>query len=392
MGDMTWRRSNSAPMAGGMKAAPHVGVIEGSLGSPERYASLVAQLPEIQFDLVAPDWTLRQGPTYDALIVALRAADAEAAFQWLRALPSQTKAIVVLHDADVATTRKLIRDGVAADVLPTPVTPPAIASSLDRVFSAKAAAPRAEGGMIAVLKAGGGVGATALAAQASAMLARRGVSVCLADLDLQAGLAQAYLDVGDAISVVDVMSAGADLADAPFADALATHASGARLLVAPADITPLEALATPHMEALVAGLKHSYGLTIVDLPSVWCGWTSEVVRACDGVILVTHLTVPHMQQVKRQLKMLALYQFDRIPLTLVCNAVAPEAQVALPIKAAERALGRSFDLVIPADPKVMTAALNQGVELATVRRGTKLEKAIAKLADGLAATVAQKAS
>jgi pilus assembly protein CpaE len=37
-------------------------------------------------------------------------------------------------------------------------------------------------------------------------------------------------------------------------------------------------------------------------------------------------------------------------------------------------------MVLPADVRTMNAAINQGVELASVRRGTKLEKALAQLA------------
>ena len=73
-------------------------------------------------------------------------------------------------------------------------------------------------------------------------------------------------------------------------------------------------------------------------------------------------------------------------LTLVCNAVSQEQASTLPLKTAERALGRSFDVVVPEDRPLMCAAINQGVELAAVRRGSKVEKAIAELAALLAPT------
>jgi pilus assembly protein CpaE len=54
------------------------------------------------------------------------------------------------------------------------------------------------------------------------------------------------------------------------------------------------------------------------------------------------------------------------------------------LKSAERVLGRSFDAVIPEDRRVMSAAINEGQPIAAIRRGTKLEKAIAELADKVA--------
>jgi pilus assembly protein CpaE len=50
------------------------------------------------------------------------------------------------------------------------------------------------------------------------------------------------------------------------------------------------------------------------------------------------------------------------------------------VKAAEHALGRGFDVIVPEDRKLMFAAINQGVELSALRRGSKIEKAIGELA------------
>ena len=64
---------------------------------------------------------------------------------------------------------------------------------------------------------------------------------------------------------------------------------------------------------------------------------------------------------------------------MVCNALSSDQQQSVSLKAAERSLGRPFDVVLPSDIRTMNAAINQGVELSAVRRGTKLEKALAQL-------------
>ena len=74
-----------------------------------------------------------------------------------------------------------------------------------------------------------------------------------------------------------------------------------------------------------------------------------------------------------------------MPLTLVCNRVTPIRQSLLHRKAAEAALGRPFDIQLPDAEPVMVDAVNQGVALSAVRRGTKLEKAIGMLAETIAA-------
>ena len=75
-----------------------------------------------------------------------------------------------------------------------------------------------------------------------------------------------------------------------------------------------------------------------------------------------------------------------MPLTLVCNAVTAEQQNTLPVKNAEKAIGRAFDAVLPADSAVMGAATNEGLTVRAVRRGTKLEKALTQVAGALAAS------
>lgn len=359
-----------------------VGVYEGALVSSERVASLAALFPSIEFVPLDPRSPDTDRP-FDVLIIAFTAEKVSAATAWLKSLPPQTKVVVVLHEADVVTTRQLMREG-AADVLPAPVSEPSMALSLERIFSAPAAAadPGRSGEVVAILKAAGGVGATSLGVQAAAILAGRGAGqVCFADLDLQYGAAATYLDLPDAISVIDCLSAGSSLDETPFAEALASHRSGLRLLGAPTEIVSLDAIRASHIEALLRGLRRDVALTLIDLPQAWIAWTTEVLRHADRIVLVIQLTVPHIQMAKRQLRMLATQHLDGAPIVLVCNAVSREQQSSLSLKAAERALDRKFDVVVPLDVRTMSAAINQGVELATVRRGTGLEKAVIELAE-----------
>jgi pilus assembly protein CpaE len=308
--------------------------------------------------------------------------EVEAAIKLLKARTFAAKVLVALREADVTTTRRLIREG-AADVLPAPVSEAGLALSLERLLAAPAPATgpdRAAGRLVAVIKAGGGVGATALTVQSAALLAKGGAKVCVADLDLQFGSAAVYLDLPDAVTVTDCLSSGASLLDTPFATALATHRTGARLLAAPRDVVALETLGPHEAEALLTALRRDFPLTLIDLPAAWTVWTSHVLNVVDHIVLVTHLSVPHVQQAKRQLRALAAQGLEARPLTLVCNSLSPDQTQSVSVKAAERALGRDFDIVVPEDRRTMTAAINQGVELSAIRSGTKLEKAIGELA------------
>ncbi len=258
-----------------------------------------------------------------------------------------------------------------------------------------AAAAAKPGQVVALLKAGGGVGATSLGVQAAYRLAARagdGAHICFADLDLQFGTAALYLDLDEALGVTDCVAVGEFLEETQFATALAAHRSGVRLLAAPRDVTALDILTPRLVDALVGGLRRDFALTILDLPSAWTAWTNRALQLADRVVLVTQLSVAHVHLVRRQLNVLSLQKLDRLPLTMVCNAVNTEQQNLLSVKSAERAIGRPFDLQIPDDVRSMAAAANQGLPLSEIRTGAKLEKSVERLAELVAADALAAAS
>ncbi|HTX50998.1 MAG TPA: hypothetical protein VME40_16615 [Caulobacteraceae bacterium] len=378
--------------AGASARGPRVGVQDGAAGAPDRFASLSALFPHVNFTSVGAIWPESAASSLDILIAAVDAASAlevDNAVRRLRAKIGAARVVVVMANADVATTRRLIREG-AADVLPGPASEPAMAACLERLLVTldDGRSDQRSGQVVAFLKAGGGVGATALATQCAATLARRDAGqVCLADFDLQFGAASLYLDLPDAMTIDDVLASGPGFAESPFASILARHRSGARVLAAPRDITPLEYLSAAQADTIIHGLKREFALTIVELPTVWTAWTNRLLQLANKLVVVTNLSVPHMHIVKRQQRLIAAQGLETQPLVLVCNALSSEQVSQVSLKAAERALGRKFDVVIPEDRRVMNAAINEGQTIASVRRGTKLEKAISELADRIAASV-----
>jgi pilus assembly protein CpaE len=388
VGEFPWgRRSQPDTPAGQIRGAATIGV-SAALGlRAEQLHSLAALFPAADFTVLNERQPLPSAG-FAVVVSRVAAADADQAAARLRSLREAAKVIVVLDGPNLAVTRTLMANG-AADVLYEPITETALALSLERVFAGltqAAGGPSRSGEVVALLKAGGGVGATTLGVQAGAMLSARGQRVCFADLDVQWGMAGLYLDLADALNVTDCITAGAHLSETNFASRLATHRSGLRLLAAPNDVAPLELLHDRHVDSLLRTLRQEMGLTIVDLPSDWAAWTNHLLHAADRIVVVTRLTVGNIQLLKRQLRMLTNQQLDAKPVRLVCNAVSQDQQNSLPIKTAERALGREFDVILPDEARLMREANNQGVELSALRGSAKLLKSVTALADALAAT------
>lgn len=372
------------PSGAGLRLAYDPAAFQGA--SPS--TSLQAQFPHVAFQPLQGRWTGDPSPSADVLLAAADAArepEVDALCAALRACGRADSVIVFLLNPDVATTRRILRDG-AADVLPAPANDMAVAVALERLLGRLhvegAARPQQTGQVVSLLKAGGGVGATAIGAQLAAILAKsRGDGrVCLVDLDVQFGSAAMYLDLDNSVTMGEVLAAGGDLAEIRLGTSLTPHESGARVLAAPPQFLPLEALTPATIDALIVALKRDFDLVILDLPSAWTAWTDRALRQSDRIVLVTQLSVPHAHLTKRQLQLLATQRLDDIPLTLVCNRCGGDSPAAVSVKSAEAAIGRAFDVQIPDDRKLMNEAINQGVAISVLRRGSKLEKGLEALA------------
>jgi len=367
-----------------------VGIVAGALGDAPQVDALTRLFPQLRFENLGSVVSEEVSKHLDILVIPVNAASVVGAERQISEWSRHFQVIVVLADADVESTRRLVRMGVA-DVLPTPLSESAIALCLERLVNRMApvvGAPGRGSEVVAFLKAGGGSGATSLAVHAGAHLARSGVDrLCIADLDIQFGSAGVYLDMLDAVSLTDILGGGPTALDTAFDTALKAHKSGLRLLAAPREVVALEALSPALIDSLMSGLRRDFALSLIDLPSDWTAWTNRVVQQADRIVMVTQLTVPHILLVKRQLNVLAQQKLAEKPLVLVCNNTSAEQLASLSIKAAEQALGRSFDVVVPEDRKAMVSALNQGQELSSIQRGGKLEKAILQMADKVAGRV-----
>ena len=359
-----------------------------AFGGGEPSLALQGQFPKVRFVALTGPWLSGSLSGSDLLIAradASSAQDIDRLCVNLRESGGAGNVIVFLANADLQTTRRVVREG-AGEVLPEPVSELALGASLDRLFARLETAgggTEEAGRIVAFLKAGGGVGATALAVQCAALLAKPsgGQRVCVVDLDIQFGQAALYLDVQDSISMAQVLSAGADLNEMSFNSALTPHASGARVLAAPPEFMPLESLTAASIDALLGALRREFDLVILDLPMVWTAWTYRALRQSDHIVLISQLSVPHAHLAKRQLQLLDTQRLDDIPLTLVCNRAGGDNPTGVSVRSVEAAIGRKFDVVAPEERKLMNEAINQGVALSSVRHGSKLERAVDELAN-----------
>jgi len=285
-------------------------------------ASLRAQFPQVSFEPSVDDSFAEALERVDVVITTADGAkpqDIEKLLANLRRCDRRDRVIVFLTHAEVETTRKIVREG-AGDVLLAPISEPALAATLERILAGvgrMAGRGGRSGHVVSILKAGGGVGATSIAAQLGAMVAEGGHDhrVCLVDLDVQFGMAALYLDVTDSITMGEVVAAAGSPTEIGFAERLTPHPSGVRVLGAPQAFMPLDAISLELIDGLVTALKRDFDLVLLDLPSAWTTWTSRALRQSDQIVMVTNVSVPHAHLAHRQLVLLSAQGLDHVPLT-----------------------------------------------------------------------------
>jgi len=151
-----------------------VGYVEGVIDE-RQLASLGSLFPQVRFRSVGAIWPNTPPVGLSALIVPATDADADNVVYRLSSREEGPPVVVVLDSGDPNNARRLIQAG-AADILLAPVSEAAFALCLERLFaqsSTSGGSAREPGRVVGLLKAGGGVGITAVGTQLACLLAHR---------------------------------------------------------------------------------------------------------------------------------------------------------------------------------------------------------------------------
>lgn len=297
--------------------------------------------------------------------------------------------IAVAADASLADARRMLHLGVADVIAPTAEAADieaALAYALRHHRATAAEGRPARGRAIALLKAGGGVGATTLAVQAGCLLAAGAAparSACLIDLDVQFGAAALHLDLDGRVGLADLLEAPERLDNALLLGAMGRHESGLDLLAAPSDVAPLDALTPAFVDQLLDLARRDYATVLIDLPQAWTPGSAAAIARADVIVLVAQMTVASIRQARRQLDRLQREGLAPGSTRLVLNRYPWSWSARARRKEAERALGRPFDAVVANDFPLVREAIDRGVALRAIRRRSRVERGIRDLLNGL---------
>jgi pilus assembly protein CpaE len=350
--------------------------------------------PRIEVVAVIEDdaaWVAHDGTIVDALLIAC-APTSDGALDFIaeavRARPDRP-VVAVCTDAPNGHVQDFFKAGADDLVVLTSTSDPA-----DETYFAlqKAAARRSGaagalddrgGALICVLGPKGGIGKTLTAANLGAGLADIGHRVAIVDLDLQFGDLGLAMGLAPERTIYDLATSGGSL-DAEKVEAyLASHGSGARVLLAPLRPDQASAITNEFLRDLYSVLRASHDFVVVDTPP---GFSPEVITTIDAssaLCMVGMLDAPSLKNAKIGFETLDLMGYPPERIRLVLN----RADTSLGITHADAVaiLGRAPDVLVPSQRDVVRS-INAGEPIVIHARRSEPAKAFHALAELFAST------
>jgi pilus assembly protein CpaE len=237
------------------------------------------------------------------------------------------------------------------------------------------------GRVLGFTSAKGGCGATTLACQLGAELARRKTgSVLLADLDFEAGLVRFLMKTGQQYSILDALKNVHRLDKSYWKAVVTTHRSGLDVLTPPPAPACLDA-DPEQLQSIIGFARFQYSQVLVDLGRGVSGAARGILSDMDTIFIVTSLDLLALERTRVLADTLEAQGFDRERLRAVVNRVPRKTTIQE--SSLRDSLGIAVFATVPDDQASVTDALLEGKLSGP---GSLIGKQIANFAQALAAT------
>lgn len=305
----------------------------------------------------------------------------------LRAANPKLRLVAAIRDAQIPVVRALLRSGIN-DVVALPLQASELTSILDELRAAIAADTGSEvktGQLVSIIKSVGGVGATTVATQAASLHARsarqEGSEVCLFDFDIQFGNAGTFMGISSPLTLADLLTGGNRVDQELLRTVTVETATGLRVVTAPPEIMPIEAVNADQVFRVVELAQRSFDTVYLDLPGNWTNWSMSLVARSQVIFLVVELTIASLRQARRQIALLRSQDIDPSRIHVIANRVEKKFFRAIGLEDAAAALDHPVSLSIANDFPLVSSALDQGVLIQELKARSRVCKDLQDIVD-----------
>jgi pilus assembly protein CpaE len=280
-----------------------------------------------------------------------------------RRFPSMGIAIVATA-LDPELMLESMRAGVS-EAIPEPLTAAAIQAAIGRVAVHQAVPVQSR--VYAVIGAKGGVGATTIAVNFAAALARALGDALLMDLNFAAGDAAVFLGVEPRFTVAEALENTHRLDEAFLRSLVVRSRSGLDLLGSSPRITP-GSIDSARLRSLMEFVTRYYHAVVVDVPRL-DAMLLDSLESATGILVVVNHELPTLRSAHRLVAALRQRYGDRVG--VVVNRSDKTAEIGL--EDIEKTVGVKVRHVFPNDYRQAVAAINKGQPLAEAAQGRLTE-------------------
>ncbi len=274
-----------------------------------------------------------------------------------------------------------MRAGVR-EVLPSPVTAPALEAALGRVAAKLTGMPpRRQGKILAFMGCKGGAGATFIATNLGWHLAETR-SVLLIDLNLQFGDALSFVHDGKAPSTLADVAKDISRLDASLLAATAVKvAPNYSILAAPEDLAHAMEVKPEHVEAILSLAVTQYDFVLLDLGR---SLDTLAVKALDRawrIFPVLQSALPDLRNAGKLLEAFKSLGYPQDRTELIINRFDKAGEIG--IDQVQRSLGSVRLNTMPNSYRDVNASINHGDPLVKAARGNIVSRQLAEFAQSL---------
>ena len=299
--------------------------------------------------------------------------------------------LIVCGPVDDPEAMRLAMRAGARDYLPENASEADFVASVLRIQEETLRARSAGSGKLIVVANGkGGSGASFLATNLAHSLVVDGeYQVTLTDLDLQFGGLSRYLDITPKVGILQAIDAASEIDEISAQAYTYEHASGLRLLAAPAKHLALaNNISIEKLEAVLEAYLSINDYIVADSPARLDPVTELFFERADKIVLITQQSLPHVHDSARLLHLLTSeIGISKKRITVVINRFSKNAPITL--ADIQKALRTKKLIVIPNHYKIASESINSGIPVAEISKTATLSRGIRKLQAALADPISQ---
>jgi pilus assembly protein CpaE len=266
------------------------------------------------------------------------------------------------------------------EFIPVPIVEQKFAAAIERVAQTHGMGKRSR--IVHVIPTQGGCGATTIACNTAASLAKSG-KTALMDLDLMRGGVAGYFDARPRYTIADVMDSAERVDKQMLDNALSVHkSSGVAILARPELPEDTQRINQPGLQRLLGVVTRVFDYVVVDSMMSIAPLYSTVTQAADVNIIVMQLNVPSCKNAERYVGALRRMGIESSKIKIVANRFVKKGSDIEP-EEVERALGLKITWTIKNDFKNAINAINFGEPVVLRSPKSEMSQSLISLAESL---------